>query len=171
MRSLRKRLTFRAVNRKGCADYDPGLQRHHLLPRQLLRVRAFTPLFDAVSHERLHFDDFRTNGLLLPARSNACVRLGLPLHRGPHRRYNELVIERVGQIERGWAGAKAQDPDAALREALFRLSLLQATLRRQLVDPPGRRMQLHSRDPIGTGFDFTELDAMAEQMWAETATS
>ncbi|MBD3814471.1 MAG: hypothetical protein IE917_20095 [Betaproteobacteria bacterium] len=74
MRSLRKRLTFRAVNRKGCADYDPGLQRHHLLPRQLLRVRAFTPLFDAVSHERLHFDDFRTNGLLLPARSNACVR-------------------------------------------------------------------------------------------------
>ena len=45
------------------------------------------------------FDDFRRNGLLLPANDAAAIRLGLPLHRGPHHSYNELVFERVGQIE------------------------------------------------------------------------
>ena len=37
--SLRSRLSFRAVNRKGTPGYDPALQRHHLLPFQLLGRR------------------------------------------------------------------------------------------------------------------------------------
>lgn len=94
----RERLTFRAVNRKDAPDYNPGLQRHHLLPRQLLSRRCFGNLFDAIGRERIGFDDFRSNGLLLPASDAAALRLALPLHRGPHRDYNAMVIERVGQV-------------------------------------------------------------------------
>jgi len=32
----RARLPFRAVNRRDKPDYQPGMQRHHLLPCQLL---------------------------------------------------------------------------------------------------------------------------------------
>ncbi|WP_254913069.1 AHH domain-containing protein [Novosphingobium sp. B 225] len=95
----RQRLSFRAVNRRGEPGYEPGLQRHHLLPRQLLSRRCFGTLFGALGLDRVGFDDFRRNGLLLPANDEASVRIGLPLHRGPHRTYNELVLERVGQIE------------------------------------------------------------------------
>lgn len=158
-------ISFRAVNRPGGMDYQPGLQRHHLLPRQLLSQRCFGALFDAIGRERIGFDDFRTNGLLLPANDRAAVRIGLPLHRGPHRNYNAVVIERVGQVEAGWAVRQPRAPDAALEEALMRLSLLQRALRRRLLEPARGRMLLNLRDPLGAGHDFSELDAMAEALW------
>jgi hypothetical protein len=89
----------------------------------------------------------------------------MPLHRGPHRRYNEVVIARVGRIEVSWAAARQRDEAAALTEALLRLHLLQSALRRQLL-AERRRVLLNRNDPLGTGFDFTELDAMAESLWA-----
>lgn len=158
-------ITFRAVNAPGRPGYDPGLQRHHLLPRQLLSQRCFGRMFAEVGRVRVGFDDFRRNGLLLPATEAASVRTGMPLHRGPHRRYNEVVIARVGRIEAGWAHARRQDEEAALAEALLRLHLLQGALRRQLL-AERRRMVLSRKDPLGSGFDFTELDAMAETLWA-----
>lgn len=161
-------LPFRAVNRKGFPGYDPALQRHHLLPCQLLSRASFGRLFAAVLAERAGFHDFRRNGLLLPARGAAAKRMGLPLHRGPHRHYNAVVIERVGQIEKRWTAAAPARPDSAGEEALFRLRLLQSALRRRLLDPPGSRMILNRHDPIGTGFDFAELDAMAERLWGGT---
>lgn len=164
---MRTRLPFRAVNRRGRPDYDPGLQRHHLLPCQLLSRRCFGPLFEALGRERVGFDDFRANGLLLPARSEAAMRLGLPLHRGPHRIYNDMVIERVGQVEGDWARLREHAPEAALEEALMRLSLLQRALRRRLL-ADRRRLVLNRSDPLGTGFDFAALDAMAEQLWSDT---
>ena len=118
--------------------------------------------------ERLGFDDFRRNGLLLPARSEAARRLGLPLHRGPHRAYNAMVIERVGQIEERWSRRSPGAAREAGEEALFRLALLQRTLRRRLLDPPGRPLRLNRHDPLGAGFDFSELDAMAEALWTGT---
>ena len=166
-RAARSKLPFRAVNRTGTLGYDPGLQRHHLLPRQLLSRRCFGPLFAAVGCERVGFDDFRANGLLLPARGEASVRLGLPLHRGPHRAYNELVIERVGQVEGEWSRLRKGAPEVALEQALMRLGLLQAALRRRLL-ADRRRLMLNRRDPLGQGFDFAALDAMAERLWGET---
>lgn len=160
-------LPFRAVNRRGAPGFDPGLQRHHLLPRQLLGRRCFGPMFERIGLESVGFDDFRVNGLLLPATEEATLRIGMPLHRGPHRRYNEVVIERVGRIEQRWSRARCCDPDAALAEALMRLDLLQAALRRQLL-AERRRFVLNRHDPLGKGFDFTELDAMAETLWAGT---
>jgi hypothetical protein len=165
--SPRKRVSFRAVNRRGSPDYDPGLQRHHILPRQLLSRPSFAPMLSALGRDRLCFEDFRRNGLLLPANDDAAVRIGLPLHRGPHREYNQLVTERVGQIEAHWAAIRLRAPEVALSEAYERLELLQRALRRRLLDQQ-RRLRLNRRDPLGTGVDFSELDAMAAQLWPAT---
>lgn len=166
-KGTRKAIAFRSVNRRGAGDYDPGLQRHHLLPRQLLGRRCFGAMFEAIGTEPVGFDDFRRNGLLLPASEKASLRTGMPLHRGPHHRYNELVIERVGRIEERWSKTRAHDTEAALVEALDRLALLQAALRRRLLSER-KRLVLNRKDPLGTGFDFAELDAMAQSLWDAT---
>ncbi|WP_086735534.1 AHH domain-containing protein [Erythrobacter colymbi] len=158
-------IAFRSVNARGQHGYNPGLQRHHLLPRQLLSQRCFGRMFAEVGLVRVGFDDFRRNGLLLPATESASVRSGMPLHRGPHPRYNEVVIARVGRIEERWAMVRQHDAGAALEEALLRLHVLQGALRRQLL-AERRRVVLNRKDPLGTGFDFAELDAMAEMLWA-----
>lgn len=163
----RTRIAFRAVNRRDAPGYDPGLQRHHLLPREVLLRRSFAPMLTALGPGRLDFDDFRHNGLLLPANDQAAVRIGLPLHRGPHRDYNALVIERVGQIEAGWSRTRLRAPEVALQDALERLELLQRALRRRLL-AQHRRMRLNRRDPLGSGIDFAELDAMADLLWPAT---
>lgn len=144
------------------------MQRHHLLPLALLSARCFGALFDRIGRERAGFDDFRRNGLLLPCTERAAIGFGLPLHRGPHRAYSEMVFERVGLIERHWAGRRLRQPDDALEEALMRLALLQAALRRRLL-ADRRRLLLNRGDPLGQGRDFTELDAMAERLWRESA--
>lgn len=158
-------IAFRSVNAPGNSGYDPGLQRHHILPRQLLSFRCFGTMFAQLGLARVGFDDFRANGLLLPATEAATLRIGMPLHRGPHRRYNEVVIARVGRIEAGWANARRRDEGAALADALLRLQLLQGALRRQLL-AERRRVRLNRKDPLGIEFDFTELDAMAESLWS-----
>lgn len=163
----RRRLAFRSVNRPGRPGYDPGMQRHHLLPCQILKKRCFHPLLDCLGESRFSFDDFRSNGLLLPADDGAAIRFGLPLHRGPHRAYNAMVIERVGQIEAGWSARRMRVPDSALIEALERLHWLQRALRRRLLSER-RPFRLNRRDPVGRGFDFSELDAMADQLWPAT---
>ena len=158
-------IAFRAVNCPGKPGYDPGLQRHHLLPRQLLSQRCFGAMFEHVGRATVGFDDFRANGLLLPATERAAMRTAMPLHRGPHRRYNEVVIARVGRIEESWAAARLQNEAEALADALMRLHLLQGALRRQLLSAR-RRVLLNRNDPLGTGYDFSELDAMAESLWS-----
>ena len=169
-RSLpRHQLPFRAVNRSDAADYNPGFQRHHLLPRQLLQQRCFGPLLDLIGHDRLGFEDFRANGLLLPANDTAAIRIGLPMHRGPHRDYNSLVMERVGQVEAGWSERRRLAPEIAANEAVQRLQLLQKALRRRLLDPRSeKRMTLNRHDPIGRDVDFTDMDAMVDTLWADT---
>lgn len=147
-------LPFRAVNRRDSPGFAPGMQRHHLLPRQLLHQPASAPLFSALGRERLRFDDFRSNGL--------------PLHRGPHRSYTELVSERVGQIEADWARGRGRTPEVALVEACARLRLLQRALRRRLLDQR-RRLRLSRNDPLGAGVNFAELDALVNDLWPATA--
>lgn len=131
--------------------------------------RKLRALFDAVGQDLIGFDDFRCNGLLLPALEQAAMVLGLPLHRGPHSRYNQVVAERVGQIESGWQAARSRCPEMAAREVLMRMRLLQRALRRSLMQPGPARIRLNTRDPLGQGVDFSELDAMAEAIWAGTA--
>jgi hypothetical protein len=166
----RHHLSFRAVNRCDTPEYEPGLQRHHLLPRQLLTRKCFSLLLDALGRNTINFDDFRCNGLLLPANDRAAMQIGLPLHRGPHRAYNAMVIERVGQIEASWAATRLRAPEPALEVAFRRLELLQRALRRRLLDQH-RRLRLNRHDPLGSGHDFSELDAMAALLWPATELS
>lgn len=161
----RKPLPFRAVNRPATPGYDPALQRHHLLPRQLINARAFGPLFGQIGTERIGFDDFRSNGLLLPSRDSAAARIGLPLHRGPHRHYNEVVFDRVGSIEAAWSARCLVAPEVALDEAIMRLALLQGALRRRLLTTTRKPLTLNRKDPAGRAQDFAALDAMAEALW------
>lgn len=161
----RPAIPFAAVNRPRDPHYRPGMQRHHLLPRQLLSRHCFAAMFDHLHRARIGFDDFRRNGLLLPSDAAVARRLALPLHRGPHRAYNELVAERVGQIEHGWSRTRTAAAEGAACDALMRLSLLQDALRRRLLAAKGPRLRLSRNDPLGAGVDFTELDAMAEQLW------
>lgn len=163
----RARIPFRRVNELGSPEYDPELQRHHLLPRQLLNEHFFAPIFSQIGLDSVGFDDFRSNGLLLPTTESATIRTGMPLHRGPHRRYNEVVIERVGRIEATWSQERLSAPEQAFFDAIMRLQLLQVALRRRLLSER-RRMILNRNDPLGTGYDFTELDAMAESLWDST---
>lgn len=165
----RATLSFRAVNRKDEPGYEAGLQRHHLLPFQLVDTRAFARFVTTLDRARIGFDDFRRNGLLLPASEATAQLLRLPLHRGPHRAYNALVLERVGQIEARWSRRRLAETEAALDEALFRLGLLQAALRRRLLAPNGRSMVLNRRDPALAADAFAELDDLAELLWSETA--
>jgi hypothetical protein len=145
------------------------MQRHHLLPNQLLSRRCFGPLFETIERERLGFDDFRLNGLLLPASSESVMRMRLPLHGGPHRDYTAMVAERVGQIEGDWSRMRLAAPEIALDQALMRIGLLQRALRRRLLQPERARVRLNRSDPLGAGLDFAELDAMAEALWAGTS--
>jgi hypothetical protein len=50
----------------------------------------------------------------------------------------------------------------------MRLTLLQGALRRRLL-AESTRLRLNRGDPLGTGRDFAELDALAELLWCETA--
>ncbi|MFN2100819.1 AHH domain-containing protein [Altererythrobacter sp. MF3-039] len=159
-------LPFRSVNRPGTRAHDPSLQRHHLLPRQLVGLTAFDAMFSAIGHERIGFEDFRRNGLLLPARDHAAVRMGLPLHRGPHRDYNEAVIERVSIIDREWRKIKRREQDHAGSFAQQKMAQLQDSLRESLLSPAPGYLKLNSKDPLGKNLDYRELDDVAERLWA-----
>lgn len=165
--SARTALPFARVNRPGSPGYDPAMQKHHLLPLALVTRGTFERFFEAVDPRFALFRDFRANGLFLPCRERQVLRLGLPLHRGPHPHYSELVWQRVGQIERAWSGEIGAGAGAARQSSCMRLALLQRALRRQLL-APGRLARLNTRDPLGKGRDFTALDRMAEQLWAAT---
>lgn len=102
--------------------------------------------------------------MLLPCKEETAIRLCLPMHRGPHRAYNEMVISRVGRIEKQWEIKSRIDDNQAAHEAIASLALLQKSLRKRLLDQK-RRLILNRKDPIGSGFDFTELDAMADALW------
>lgn len=159
-------IPFRAVNRTGQPDHVAGLQRHHLLPRVLVRHACFARLLDVLDG-RAGFDDFRRNGMLLPATEGLAMRMGLPLHRGPHRAYSEMVGERLGGIEAGWALNRASDGDAACHVALHALAELQADLRCGLLDQR-RTLRLDTRGRLGRGTSFARLDAIVETLWSAT---
>lgn len=145
------------------------MQRHHLLPNQLLVTPGLEQMLDTLGRDRPGFDDFRRNSILLPASVSAALRVGLPMHRGPHRDYNALVAERVGQIEVCWSREVAGDAMAAHTTAMMRFALLQQALRRRLLAVGQGALCLNRKDPFRSGQDFAELDAMAESLWANTA--
>ncbi|WP_347303986.1 AHH domain-containing protein [Croceibacterium sp. TMG7-5b_MA50] len=165
---MRPKLPFRAVNNPGQPGYRAGMQRHHLLPRQLLNRNSCGRLFDEIGRDRIGFDDFRSNGLLLPATDQTAQATRMPLHRGPHPDYNSMVAERMGQIEADWSRLRPRAPEIALDQAIMRIDLLQRALRRRLLAEDRTRIKLNRSDRLGDAVDFTVLDAMAEALWNST---
>lgn len=161
----RPQLPFASVNRSGRPGHASDLQRHHLLPRQALTWPSLRGLMDGIGADRIGFDDFRRNGMLLPARESAAIRLGLPLHLGPHRDYNRMVIDRLGIIEASWSCQRARCEERARSTALMRIALLQSALRKRILDR-SRQLRFNRAASLGEGRDFALLDRMAEELWA-----
>nr|WP_066556898.1 AHH domain-containing protein [Croceicoccus bisphenolivorans] len=151
--------------------FRKGWQKHHLLPRQFFSRRCLAAMLSSVGTAGLWFDDFNTNGALLPGSEAAAFEERLPLHRGPHKVYNELVFERVGAIEREWSHIRSRNEMRAAGMAIFRLRIVQRGLARWLRGDGQSRLVLNRRDPIGAGVNYGTLDAMADQLWGATADS
>ena len=110
--------------------------------------------------------DFRSNGLLLPACESVAMRDARPLHRGPHPRYSEMVMERVAQIEAGFSASHRHAHDVI--DAHCRLRLLQRALKRAL-DGPTCWVPLNRRDPMSRKVDFTALDDAVDLLWEQSS--
>lgn len=86
---------FSKINRKNTDDYNPHYQRHHLIPLQVASIADVVSPLNAWISGGFDFNDFDKNGILLPSSEQMAWETGRPLHRGPHPRYNELVIDRL----------------------------------------------------------------------------
>lgn len=157
-------ITFRRVNRRGHPNYAPLCQRHHLLPVALLARKQFRQFFADLVPAGFHFDDFATNGVLLPKIEAEALRLRLPLHRGPHPRYNALILWRVERIRADYVRSPSGLIDRIV--TVQRLRLLQNTIRRSLMAAAVLfPVTLHRRDPMRSVADFGTIDEMIERVW------
>ena len=156
-------IAFCRVNRRGQPDYWPNRQRHHLLPVALFRRKQFRQFFIDLMAVGFEFDDFPTNGVLLPTTEAETLRCGLPLHRGPHPRYNALILMRAETIRAVYAWSRRRLWDRL--DCLYRLRLLQNAVRRALSGSPAFPVSLHQRDPMRARLDFGTIDEMIERAW------
>ncbi|MGI9362552.1 MAG: AHH domain-containing protein [Parasphingorhabdus sp.] len=159
-------MRFSMINRKNDAGYIPGFQRHHLIPLQAASIAEIRKPLDAMGRGGFDFDNFVTNGVLLPSDEHLAIKTGHPLHRGPHPRYNELVIERLLLIIR----LSKQINEEVQRKVFFRLRivLLQSTLRKALIGSPLPIFRLNKRDPGLSSSDFAELDSCVDALYTAT---
>lgn len=140
-------------------------QSHHLIPVGVFSRVAFASDFGRLRGDGFDVSSFMQNGMFLPSTEAAAMRSRMPLHRGPHRRYNDLVAHRVAAILKDMNAGR---PCAgACRDAVQRLQILTAALRTALY----RRapfMALNQRDPFATHVDFSDLDAVCDILWSAT---
>lgn len=130
----------------------PGFQRHHLIPVNLIQRRAFAPVFLLAKSVGFDARNFLSNGTLLPATEVMVEQTGLPLHRGPHPQYDQLVADCLNEISNGIAN----DPSVAPILAYRRISELQGRLRRALNNDAS--LMLNRNDPRGAICPLFKLD-------------
>jgi A nuclease family of the HNH/ENDO VII superfamily with conserved AHH len=92
-----------------------GFQRHHVIPVNIIGGRVFAGLFALVVQLGFNPQSFVANGLLLPATEHMAVRTGLPLHRGPHKQYDNLVAEGLDIIWQEMLRGRVTDHITILR--------------------------------------------------------
>jgi hypothetical protein len=146
-------LTFREM-RKRCKAQ--GFHCHHIIPISVIENRSLARIFGRARSAGFEPQDFITNGMHLPATEELAVAFRLPLHRGPHRLYNEIVATQVADWSR--LGPK---------ELVKRISLLQTSLRLGL-----RRNPVSINDAAAIGHalaeDFRQLDAAISLLYGST---
>lgn len=159
-------IRFHNVNRPNSLGYDSSYQRHHLIPLQAASISRLSNSFDAMKLPRLSYDDFDTNGVLLPCDEIVALRTGQPLHRGPHPKYNELVLERLYLI----MGLSSKIVDITKRRSFFRMriSLLQSALRHGLLQDGFKKLCLNNRDPIRSTRSFDDIDSRIDLLFTST---
>jgi A nuclease family of the HNH/ENDO VII superfamily with conserved AHH len=147
-------LSFREMRKK---SHPTGFDCHHLIPIAVIERRSLAITFGKLRSVGFEPQDFATNGMHLPNKEVVAIAFDLPLHRGPHRHYNEMVAERIAQLDR-----------LPARAMLFQVHALQCALRQGL---RGRRKQwmLGKRDPMRPDADFRRLDLEVELLWGMTA--
>lgn len=107
--------SFRAVRSKCNLE---GFHGHHLISCQVVEARSFARFFGSLRSEGFEPDNFETNGIHLPSTEVNAMAFALPMHRGPHLRYNAMVAHHIAALER-----------LTPREALHQIHLLQIELR------------------------------------------
>jgi A nuclease family of the HNH/ENDO VII superfamily with conserved AHH len=142
-------LTFREMRRRFKLD---GFHAHHVIPIKVIEKRAFASFFGQLRAAGFDPDDFGNNGMHLPCTEIQAAAFKLPLHRGPHPRYNEMVALRIAAFER-----------LHVQDALHEVAMLQHSLKWGL-----RNATLHPRDPFSSKTDFRKLDAEVDLLWGST---
>lgn len=156
---------MRTFRRSADFKLPAGFQAHHVLPVAVFSGANFGSAFACLHADGFDPRSFRINGLLLPGTENAALRTGRPLHRGPHRRYNAMVSERVSSILREMDGC--QRSPAARVDAVQRLTVLIDALKRCLSGGHSW-ICLNSRDPLHSNAAFGHLDEAIDILWCAT---
>jgi hypothetical protein len=91
---------FASVNSRGSANYLDGWHKHHVFTSQCRNDRELNLLFVAMEARGVSLNDFRFNGMLLPAVEKESRRANLPLHVVGHKLYNKGLLEHLHQIRR-----------------------------------------------------------------------
>jgi A nuclease family of the HNH/ENDO VII superfamily with conserved AHH len=124
-----------------------GFHRHHIIPVEITERPAFSIMFGHLRSIGFDPQDFGTNGLHLPCTERMAMVFDLPLHRGPHPQYNDVVATRVAEI------AHLPIGDAFLNMRLLQLVLRQSLRSRHTLQPLG---------PSGVAIDFRTLEVEAQ---------
>jgi A nuclease family of the HNH/ENDO VII superfamily with conserved AHH len=100
-----------------------GFHCHHLIPLQLVEQQSFAILFGNLRAHGFDPHSFDTNGMHLPCTEKLAVAFALPLHRGAHPHYNQMVANHLARIA-------ALSTDDALAQTRMLQKLLKQGLRR-----------------------------------------
>jgi A nuclease family of the HNH/ENDO VII superfamily with conserved AHH len=138
----------------------PGWHRHHLLPSTIRQYPDLRDFISDIAGSGAGLDDFATNGMFLPAEETLATAAHLPLHRGPHRNYNSVVLETLETLRQGAARMRLTGAGriAAVRGLQRRLHAL---LRASALDA---EVELASRDPFGLTVAGAKLDRRTDAM-------
>jgi hypothetical protein len=143
-------LTFREVKKRVKV---PGFHCHHIIPAEVVEKPAFRTMFNRIGAIGFDFQSFHQNGMYLPCTEENAAAFGLPLHRGPHPLYNQIVCERIAAFER-------LSPNGQLRQIYDLQKTLRVALRSNAL--PLRNSQ---RDPLAPNPAFETIEKAAFDLY------
>ncbi len=136
-------------------------QRHHLIPLQIGSDIGAQLNIVTLGPSSYLLNDFHANGIVLPGDERTAIRDRLPMHRGPHPHYTELVAKRVRHIVKNSRSKSRVNFDEQL--IYFRLRILQNGLRRML-SKRHQPLLLNKRDPMAMHIDFSVLESEIKEL-------
>lgn len=143
-------LSFRDVKRR---VRIPGFHCHHLIPLEIIEKPAFRTLFRSMGELGADFDNFCQNGMYLPCTEENAAAFRLPLHRGPHPVYNQIVCERIDAM----AGLGPNGQFCVMQRLQHDLK---AALRRNALP-----LRKRARNPFMPNPGFDTMEAAAFRLW------